>query len=89
MIGSIVFGPSQSGTSSLSQKASEKLLKPAASPAPKIVKISIRGGVVHCDSLPAGVTLQVTDYDVYPGATDERDELGEACSRWTVERQAA
>jgi hypothetical protein len=49
-----------------------------------LVKISVRGGVVCCDEIPSGIQVQITDYDVQEVVTDQRDEHGEACSRWTV-----
>jgi len=47
------------------------------------VRSSVRGGVAYVDEVPAGVVVEVTDYDVDP-RSPERDENGEPCSRWRV-----
>lgn len=48
------------------------------------VKISVMDGVAYVDEVPAGVTVQVTDYDVDTRHTKERDENGTQCSRYLV-----
>jgi hypothetical protein len=47
------------------------------------VKISVVNGVAFVDEVPAGVTVQVTDYDV-DYRSRECDEEGTPCSRYTV-----
>jgi hypothetical protein len=51
------------------------------------VKISVVDGVAYVDEVPAGVTVQVTDYDVDTRNTKERDEDGTPCSRYVVTSQ--
>lgn len=47
------------------------------------VKISVLNGVAFVDEVPAGVEVEITDYDVDPASYD-RDERGQACSRYRV-----
>lgn len=51
------------------------------------VRISVVGGVAYVDQVPAGVTVEVTDYDV-DARSPERDENGSPCSRYKVEAPA-
>jgi hypothetical protein len=48
-----------------------------------IVKISVVDGVACVDQVPAGIMVQISDYDV-DAHTRERDEAGRPCSRYTV-----
>ena len=50
------------------------------------VKIHVSGGVAYVMDT-AGVTVEITDYDVDP-ASPQHDEHGVPCARWAVEGRA-
>ena len=47
------------------------------------VKIRVDGGVAFVDECPAGIEVEITDYDVYPDAS-QRDSRGLPCARYVV-----
>ena len=48
------------------------------------VRIHVEGGCAFVDQVPAGISVEVVDFDVAPDST-ERDEAGRPCSRYTVD----
>jgi hypothetical protein len=53
----------------------------------KRVKIQIQNGVAIVADVPAGVEVEITDYDVHAEQTTHRDADGVPCARYVVSRQ--
>lgn len=50
----------------------------------KTIRIVVVGGVAYVGSVPPGVTVEVTDYDVDQELAETRDEAGVPCARYSV-----